>query len=220
MPGSTPIYGFPYPDPSDLVANYPALGQQLAEDIEDVLPTVGSLVPVAPTSIANTGGTATATRNVVTFSGCTVVTINGIFDSTYDNYRLIVKQAAPASANTVMALRLRTGSDETGSLYSSGFSYVARTTAATSTSSNNGSQSFRLNGAYNADVYVAVEIGGPNLAAKTGYAVHGTFANNSDIFSYTGGGLLFSDTQYTGITIILESGLAFSGNVAIYGYRD
>ena len=37
MPGATPIYGFPYPDPSDLVANYPALGQQLAEDVEDVI---------------------------------------------------------------------------------------------------------------------------------------------------------------------------------------
>jgi hypothetical protein len=35
--GTTPIYGFPYPDPSDLVANYPALGQQLAEDVEDVI---------------------------------------------------------------------------------------------------------------------------------------------------------------------------------------
>ena len=37
MAGSTPIYGFPYPESSDLVANYPALGQDLAEDIEAVL---------------------------------------------------------------------------------------------------------------------------------------------------------------------------------------
>ena len=37
MAGSTPIFGFPYPESSDLVANYPALGQDLAEDIESVL---------------------------------------------------------------------------------------------------------------------------------------------------------------------------------------
>lgn len=37
MAGSTPIFGFPYPQPSDLVANYPALGQDLAEDVETVL---------------------------------------------------------------------------------------------------------------------------------------------------------------------------------------
>jgi hypothetical protein len=35
--GSTPIFGFPYPDPSDLVANYPATAQQLAEDVEDAI---------------------------------------------------------------------------------------------------------------------------------------------------------------------------------------
>ena len=37
MAGSTPIYGFPYPEATDLVADYPALGQQLAEDVEDAL---------------------------------------------------------------------------------------------------------------------------------------------------------------------------------------
>ncbi len=42
MAGSTPIYGFPYPESSDLVANYPALGQDLAEDIEGVIAGLGS----------------------------------------------------------------------------------------------------------------------------------------------------------------------------------
>jgi hypothetical protein len=46
MPGSTPIYGFPYPDPSDLVANYPALGQQLAEDVETELAASGKILQV------------------------------------------------------------------------------------------------------------------------------------------------------------------------------
>lgn len=39
MPGTTPVYGFPYPQPTDLVADYPALGQDLAEDIENHLST-------------------------------------------------------------------------------------------------------------------------------------------------------------------------------------
>lgn len=37
MPGTTPVYGFPYPQSTDLVADYPALGQQLATDIENEL---------------------------------------------------------------------------------------------------------------------------------------------------------------------------------------
>ena len=39
MPGTTPIYGFPYPESSDLVANYPGLGQNLAEDVETEIAT-------------------------------------------------------------------------------------------------------------------------------------------------------------------------------------
>jgi hypothetical protein len=39
MAGATPNYSLPYPEPSDLVANYPALGQDLAEDLDDILAT-------------------------------------------------------------------------------------------------------------------------------------------------------------------------------------
>ena len=50
MAGTTPIYGFPYPESSDLVANYPALGQQLAEDVEDVLAAgIGKVLQVVST---------------------------------------------------------------------------------------------------------------------------------------------------------------------------
>ena len=77
--GNTPIYGFPYPDPSDLVANYPAMGQELAEDIEAVLPTIGGLAPATPTTIANSGGTASLTGNTVTFSGVSSISLNGCF---------------------------------------------------------------------------------------------------------------------------------------------
>lgn len=37
MPGTTPIYSLPYPVSSDLVSAYPALGQDLAEDLDDIL---------------------------------------------------------------------------------------------------------------------------------------------------------------------------------------
>ena len=35
--GTTTIFVFPYPDPPYIVANYPSLGQQLAEDVEDAI---------------------------------------------------------------------------------------------------------------------------------------------------------------------------------------
>jgi hypothetical protein len=62
MAGTTPIYGFPYPESSDLVANYPALGQQLAEDVEDVLAAgFGKILQVVAYSAASNVSTTSST---------------------------------------------------------------------------------------------------------------------------------------------------------------
>jgi len=66
MPGTTPVYGFPYPEPTDLVADYPALGQQLAEDIEDVLPTLSRIVQVVQTVKTDTFSTSSTSFTDVT----------------------------------------------------------------------------------------------------------------------------------------------------------
>jgi hypothetical protein len=120
--GTTPIYGFPYPDPSDLVANYPALGQDLAEDIEAVLPTIGGLAPVAPTTIANSGGTATFSANTVTFSAVNSVSLNGIFSATYTNYRITISAVWNGSTSAGLLARTRNaGTDATGA---SAYEYI------------------------------------------------------------------------------------------------
>jgi hypothetical protein len=114
MPGSTPIYGFPYPDPSDLVANYPALGQDLAEDVETVISGLGSgLNIVAPTTIANSGGTANASGGEITFTTVTSLSLNGIFSATYDNYLIVIDYTA--TANGQLKARMRAaGTDNSG----------------------------------------------------------------------------------------------------------
>jgi hypothetical protein len=54
MPGTTPIYGFPYPEPTDLVADYPALGQQLAEDVETEIAAASVIKQVVTTNKTDT----------------------------------------------------------------------------------------------------------------------------------------------------------------------
>jgi hypothetical protein len=68
MPGSTPIFGFPYPDPSDLVANYPALGQQLAEDVEDAINARKILQIVRATDVTARATTSTSFVDVTGMS--------------------------------------------------------------------------------------------------------------------------------------------------------
>ena len=44
----TPIYGIPYVESSDLVANYPAVSESLAEQVEEKLPTYAATAPASP----------------------------------------------------------------------------------------------------------------------------------------------------------------------------
>jgi hypothetical protein len=72
MPGSTPIFGFPYPDPSDLVANYPALGQQLAEDVEDAIVASGKIKQIVRSTDTTNRSTTSATMVDVTGMSVTI----------------------------------------------------------------------------------------------------------------------------------------------------
>jgi hypothetical protein len=93
--GTTPVFGFPYPDPSDLVANYPALGQQLAEDVETEILASGLIVQVinAQTSTeatnntnvyADTGLTATITPTSATSKVLVLVSLGGVGKASSD----------------------------------------------------------------------------------------------------------------------------------------
>ena len=73
MAGTTPIYGFPYPESSDLVANYPALGQQLAEDVEDVLSAgFGKVLQVVSTTKTDTFSSTAASPTAITGLSATI----------------------------------------------------------------------------------------------------------------------------------------------------
>ena len=91
--GTTPIYGFPYPDPSDLVANYPALGQQLAEDIEAELLVAGKILQV----IQGTTSTQVSTSSLTAVTTGLTATIT---PSSATNKVFVIAQTAIAHNNT------------------------------------------------------------------------------------------------------------------------
>lgn len=103
MPGSTPIYGFPYPLATDLVADYPALGLDLATDVETALAAASVIKQVvyqaktdtASASVTGNGGesgnlisasitpAATANKVLVIVSINVAGTEAGVFARTY-----------------------------------------------------------------------------------------------------------------------------------------
>ena len=214
MPGVTPIYGFPYPEPSDLVANYPALGQQLAEDIEDVLPTIGGLAPVSPTSIASGGGSASTTNNTTSYSGVTSISLNGVFTSAYSVYRILWE--LDPSANTSAEMRLRaSGSDiTTGNYYwaetrtgwnGSGSNSGAPTTNTWRFTSTDGST---LNSWGSFDLY------DPNLNQDKAFTGLTVFSQAVSHWS----GAFYASTVADGLTMYVASG-TITGKISVYGYK-
>jgi hypothetical protein len=210
MPGTTPVYGFPYPEPTDLVADYPALGQQLAEDIEDVLPGIGGLAAVAPTSIANSGGSASTTGNTTTFSGVSSVSLNGVFSSTYENYRVVLTHVvSTGTPNLLMRYRL-SGADRTDSLYTTDQSFSGGANR-----TDNQTQHLFLD---TSTEYQSAQLDviGPNLARFT--SATGLGLRSVSRIAVFFGGVYRNAIAVDGLTIYPGSG-TLTGSICVYGYR-
>jgi len=211
--GTTPIYGFPYPDPSDLVANYPALGQQLAEDIEDVLPTIGGMAPVAPTSIANTGGSASTSGNTTTFTAVTALSLNGIFSASYVNYVIFLNFTQ--STTQTLSFRLRAaGTDNTTSNYS--FATTTLNTSALSGTDVGNNQN------------AAVISINDSLQTGINWNIYGPFLSTGTPFTSQSFGVLSTRgysgrpnvaSSFDGLTLIPQSS-NITGTVRVYGLKD
>ena len=215
MPGTTPVYGFPYPEPTDLVADYPALGQQLAEDIEDVLPTIGGLAPATPTSIANSGGTATLSGNTVTFSGVSSVSLNGCFTGDYDNYRVLAVFTVTTAAGLNMRLRAG-GSDNTSSTYqnqvitANGTSVSAERASSTTWAVATGDTSASTLSMDLMDPFRAV------FSVFSSLNLYNNTATGTILRTYVGEHA--TSSSFDGFTLFPDTG-TISGTVTVLGYR-
>jgi hypothetical protein len=213
MPGTTPVYGFPYPEPTDLVADYPALGQQLAEDIEAVLPTLGGLTLISPTSIANTGGTATSTSGTTTFTTASSVSVNGVFSAAYANYRVMITFTTSTTAVCNMRYRAA-GTDNTASAYS-----IRGGDQGAFTSAGADATAFALTTGYTGGNSVVLDITNP-FAAQYTLGPFETLSGTVSVAALARFGSLghFSTSSFDGFTVYMASG-NFTGKIRVYGWK-
>jgi hypothetical protein len=190
------------------------LDSEASSDLGSKLDTAGGLVMVTPTTIANSGGTASLTNGAVSFSGVSSVSLNGCFTSAYDNYRILIR-VINSGGSAAILFRLRSsGTDASGSNYNrqlidvSGGSFVGA--SATSQSSGVFSISSTTDSATaSGDLY------GPQLSVRT---VAVTLGNYDDKIRQQNTTHTLT-TSYDGITFIPESG-TITGTIRVYGYRN
>jgi hypothetical protein len=175
---------------------------------------------VVPTSVAVGSGSATTNANgTVTFSGATGIRLNGVFTSTYRNYKVVL-DATVASA--IQSIYIRYSSGGTDSTTTDNYGAWGRSRE-NSTAANGGTiganYGFLVDTSTSTGVAASIDIFKPQIADATRYLAN-TFGFDSA--SYVGyvGGIKTGATSFDGINLLTASGATISGTVQVYGYTN
>jgi hypothetical protein len=171
----------------------------------------GGMVMLAPTSIANTGGTATLTNGAVTYSGVTSISLNGVFSATYQNYWIMFTTVLTGGADCFIRWRVA-GTDATTSNYVQQFNRALNTTflgGLKTATTIDGTVTGGTNSVFSGTVLAPFE------ANPTQHYI--TCGSEAGIGNLTGRHTL--SNSYDGMSIYTASG-SFAGTIRVYGYRN
>jgi hypothetical protein len=177
---------------------------------------------ITPTSVSGTGVTNSAGN--VSFSGSSTVSVNGVFSSAFDNYKLVINMTNN-SVNGSLYLRMRTaGTDNSSANYTfaglNSYSGSSITSAITSAGTTAYFIVSNMDTANYSNMPVTFDILQPFLSYRTAY--YGFLPNPvspQSYFCYVGGAMSVT-TSYDGFSILNGSGGTISGNLRVYGYRN
>ena len=180
------------------------------------------LRPIIPSSVAVGSGSASiSTNGRVTFTGASSISLNGIFNSTYASYRIIIEGDSSTAAADVR-LRLRSsGTDLTSSTYYYG-GYLSYASSGAGQDSQGGTSSWHIGYVVNtaAGFYSsAYDITGPGLPKRTAFIGASAGYAGSGIIWTAGSGFNDDNNTYDGLTIFPSSG-NITGKVQVYGYTN
>lgn len=204
---------------SSLITEPKRYGRFNALDTPDPFALGPGMVLIKPTSISNSGGTATlGTNGQVTFSGALTVSLNGIFTSDFDNYMLsFYGKWDGGSGGIYLFGQMRSGGvDATGSNYTRQELRAESSTVSASRSTGTSA----LLGGLNYDVRSAASIFiyGPALAQPTAFRV-ADVSSGATLIDHASTHSL--STSYDGITLgLFFNTTGSTGSVSVYGIRS
>lgn len=148
-------------------------------------------------------------------TGVSSHTASGVFNATYDNYRVVMNGVVCSVSDTT--LYIRPGNDTTASSYASGGFFVLYTgTGNGFLNSNNNTEGIAIGVTSTTDTSVAFDVYNPNLAKWT--RAMGMWS--ADLYAGQYGGVHKVATAYTSMTVRPASGTMTGGTIRVYGYRN
>lgn len=169
---------------------------------------------ITPSSIANSGGSASASGGAISFTTVNSVSLNGCFTATYDNYRILLNYSG--SASDYLSIRLRaSGSDLSTTTYA--FQMVQGASTTVSGSRTTGQTAWGDIIYFDAtQESAAIDIYNPALAKATYFHL---LESRSTPVVRMGAGNNSTASAYDGMTIYPTSG-TITGTVRVYGYKN
>ena len=185
-------------------------------------PNPGLTLVIASSVTKGASGSASVdSKGNVTFSGTESISLNGVFSSTYDNYRLILNITTSTSID--LGIRFKTASDDTGSTNQARTLVWGNDGGFSGTAAVNATGLIFGWGQNTKEGNYSIDIGNPNLAKNTnitGHAMVG-YSTTTNMITSLIGGQQQTATQYTGLTIYQYAGSGtMTGTARIYGYNQ
>jgi hypothetical protein len=174
--------------------------------------TAPGLAIVTPTSIANSGGSASASGGQVTFSGVTAVSLNGVFTSTYSNYLVMFRSVPSTTSYTQMRFRL-SGTDTTSSYQNT---IIFNTLGSAPAGAGGGTSTIQISTNGSGENSNRIDVFSPNLPNIT---ILTSNAFNSAGEQVITSGSQNGTTQFDGFTLYQNTG-TINGTIRVYGYRN
>jgi hypothetical protein len=190
-------------------------------ETDGIAAAAAGLRMVVPSSISVGSGSGSANAaGYVTFSGVSSLSLNGIFSSLYDSYRLVINLDPNATGYSSITGRLRTsGTDASGSNYSFYGMYVDSGGGPARDAGTN-ITSMSIADSNTGGGLSTVDVVNPFVAKRTFFNItrNNATSANTGYQLFLVGGCHNVTTSYDGLT--LNFTYSQSGTIAVYGYKD
>ena len=210
MATTTPNYGWTVPTSSDLV-----------KDGATAIETLGDAIDASMNTALGTKKAGMVLLNTTSFSAVASQSINNVFTSTSDNYRILINITS-VSTQLDFQMKLRvSGTDDSSANYSRGgvYNYINGTpTALASVGDTKWAVGF-INSGTGSKNNFSIDMYRPNFAGATTASVLGGWNNNVTFAGFFSGFLHDVSTSYDGFTLLCNTG-TITGIVSVYGYND
>jgi hypothetical protein len=206
MATTTPNYGWAVPTSTDLV-----------KDGATAIETLGDAIDASMNTALGTKKAGMVLLNTTSFSGVTSQSINSVFNSTYQNYRVIFNFTSAASDLNALRLRVSGADNSTASSY---ISQRLRVTGTTLTGLRNTDSALLVGADETAtNASMNMEIFSPAEARATQFIINKTERTTDATTEFSAyGGFHNQSTAYDGFTIYGSK--STSGIIRVYGYNN